>query len=102
MGYIKQEMCSYINTLLYSGKVWQGESLVNQFGESSLIRQTKTIQISIYNCNLLAESIHSPNFSVFAKCSKRVNSPNFSPTKLSRYMVYCGDKFVAQGRKLYL
>jgi len=33
-----------------------------EFGESSLIRQTKTIQISTYNNNLLAESIHSPNF----------------------------------------
>jgi len=33
-----------------------------KFGESSLIRQTKTIQISTYNYNLLAESTHSPNF----------------------------------------
>jgi len=33
-----------------------------EFGESSLICQTKTIQISTYNYNLLAESIHSPNF----------------------------------------
>jgi len=32
-----------------------------KFGKSSLIRQTKTIQISAYNYNLLAESIHSPN-----------------------------------------
>jgi len=33
-----------------------------EFGESSLICQTKTIQISTYNYNLLAESIHLPNF----------------------------------------
>jgi len=32
------------------------------FGESSVIRQTKTIQISTYNYSFLAESIHSPNF----------------------------------------
>jgi len=30
--------------------------------ESSFIRQTKTIQISTYNYNFLAESIHLPNF----------------------------------------
>jgi len=46
-----------------------------EFGESSLIRQTKTIQISTYNYKLFAESIHSLNF--FTKCSKWVNSPNF-------------------------
>jgi len=33
-----------------------------EFGESSMIRQTKTIRISTYNYNLLAESIHLPNF----------------------------------------
>jgi len=33
-----------------------------EFGKSSMIRQTKTIQISTYNYNLLAEYIHSPNF----------------------------------------
>jgi len=33
-----------------------------EFGESSLIRQTRTIQISTYSYNLLAEAIHSPNF----------------------------------------
>jgi len=57
-----------------------------EFGESRAIRQTKTIQIPTYNYNLLAEFIHSPKF--FAKCSKRVNSPNFIPAKLSHYMVY--------------
>ena len=34
-----------------------------EFGESSMIRQTKTIQIFTYNYYLMAESIHSPNFS---------------------------------------
>jgi len=33
-----------------------------EFGESFVIHQTKTIQISTYNYNLLAESIHLPNF----------------------------------------
>jgi len=32
-----------------------------KFDESQAICQTKTIQISTYNYNLLAESIHSPN-----------------------------------------
>jgi len=57
-----------------------------KFGESSFIRQTKTIQISTYNYNLLGESIHLPKF-FFAKCSKQVNLPNFFPAKLSRYTV---------------
>ena len=34
-----------------------------EFGESSVIHQTKTIQIFTYNYYLMAESIHSPNFS---------------------------------------
>jgi len=33
-----------------------------EFGESQMIHQAKTIQISTYNYNLLAESIHLPNF----------------------------------------
>jgi len=33
-----------------------------EFGKSQAIHQTKIIQISTYNYNLLAESIHSPNF----------------------------------------
>jgi len=41
--------------ILYSGKF-------GKFDESFLICQTKTIQISTYNYNLLAKSIHSPNF----------------------------------------
>jgi len=56
--------------LPYSGKVWQVESLAN------LIRQTKTIQISTYNYNFLAESIHLPNFSPNAE-NKYINSLNF-------------------------
>jgi len=53
-----------------------------EFGKSSMICQTKTIQISTYNYNLLAESIHSPNFfrqmvktSKFAKLSHRQTFP---------------------------
>jgi len=57
-----------------------------EFGESSLIRQTKTIQISTYNHNLLAEFIHSPNFFCqMLKTSKFL--PNFIPAKLPRYTV---------------
>jgi len=51
-----------------------------EFGESSLIWQTKTIQISSYNYNLLAESIHLPKFFCLTlKASKFA--------KLSRYMI---------------
>jgi len=63
-------------------------SLVGKFGEfgkSSLIPQTKTIQISTYNYNLLAESIHLPNFfcqilkmSKFAKLSPHQTFPLYS------------------------
>jgi len=57
-----------------------------EFGKSSMIHQTKLIQISAYIYNLLAESIHLPIF--FAKCSKQVNSPpNISTAKLSRYTI---------------
>jgi len=34
----------------------------DEFGGLSMFHQTKTIQMSTYNYNLLAESIHSPNF----------------------------------------
>jgi len=56
---------------------------LGEFSESSMIHQTKTIQISTYNYNLLVESIHSPNF--FAKYSKQINLPNFLPTKLQKH-----------------
>ena len=37
------------NSILpYSGKVWWGGKF-GEFGKSSVIRQTKTIQISMYN-----------------------------------------------------
>ena len=48
--------------LPYSKKVWW-EEFFGEFGESSVIHQTKTTQSSTYNYNLLVESIHSPNFS---------------------------------------
>jgi len=64
-----------------------------EFGKSSLIYQTKTIQISTYNYDLLAESIHICQ-SFFAKYSKRVNSPNFLPAKLSRYTVIVSEHVV--------
>ena len=37
--------------------------IAGKFGELSMIHQTKTIQIFTYNYYLMAESIHSPNFS---------------------------------------
>jgi len=50
-----------------------------------MIRQPKTIQISTYNYNLLAESIHSPNFfcqmlktSKFVKLSPHQTFPLYS------------------------
>jgi len=57
-----------------------------EFGKSSMIRQTKTIQISPYNYKLLAE-IYSFAKLFFAKCSKRVNLPNFCPANL--YSISC-------------
>jgi len=46
----------------FSGVIYHIVGKFGKFGESSLICQTKIIQISTYNYNLLAESIHSPNF----------------------------------------
>ena len=57
-----------------------------EFGELSTIHQTKLV-LTINN--LLADLLICQTF--FAKCSKQVNSPNFPPTKLSRYMV-CATK----------
>jgi len=45
-----------------AGKFRAGRKFGESEGESRMIRQTKTIQISTYNYNLLGESIHSPNF----------------------------------------
>jgi len=51
---------------LYNTGSWgpaaKGYRIAGKFGESRAIHQTKTIQISTYNYNLLGESIHSPNF----------------------------------------
>jgi len=56
-----------------------------KFGESFVIHQTKAMQISTYNYNLLAESIHLPNF--FHQMLKTSKFAKPSPTKLSHYMV---------------
>jgi len=49
-----------------------------EFGKSSVIHQTKTIQISTYDYNLLAEFIHSPNFfHQMLKTSQTFPPPNF-------------------------
>jgi len=60
-----------------------------KFGKSSVIRQTKTIQISTYKYNLLAESIHLPNF--FCQMLKMSKF-----TKLSHYVVYTIENFFPQ------
>ena len=49
--------------------------ILGKFGKSSLICQTKTIEISTYNYNLL--SIYSPNF-----FCQMLNLPNILPAKL--------------------
>jgi len=52
-----------------------------EFGKSFLVCKTKTIQIFTYNYNLLAESIHSPNF-----ICQMIKISKFA--KLFCYMVY--------------
>ena len=56
------------------GKFGGGKSLANLVNWPCMIHQTKTIQISTYN-NLLADILIRQTF--YAKCSKRVNLPNF-------------------------
>jgi len=48
-----------------------------EFSELSLIHQTKNIQISTYNYNLLAESIYSPKF--FRQMLKTIKFANLLP-----------------------
>jgi len=62
-----------------------------EFGESSVIRQTKTIQISTYNYNLLAECNHSPNF--FHQMLKRSKFTKFSPCQT--LLLYGNYNYVA-------
>jgi len=69
---------------------------LGEFGESSVIRQTKTIQISTYNYNILAEFIHSPNFfrqmletSKFAKLSPHQTFPLYGIMILIKGKVKC-------------
>ena len=56
-----------------------------EFGESSVICQTKTIQIFTYNYYLLAEFIHSPNFS----------SPNAHNSEFAK--LFCRQTFPLYG-----
>jgi len=57
---ISQQRCTYLQVSWQA--IYHIARKFGEFGESSLICQTKTIQISTYNYNLLAESIHSSNF----------------------------------------
>ena len=60
--------------LPYSRKVWRGESLVN-LANCPLFTKLKLSKLVLTINNLLADLlIHQLSF---AKCSKRVNSPNF-------------------------
>ena len=61
--------------------------IAGKFGESSMIRQTKAIQISSYNYNLMALSIHQ----TFPRQTlKKSEFAEVSPAKLFRYTVYHG------------
>jgi len=51
-----------MSTYRIAGKFGLVGRKFSEFGKSSLICQTKAIQISTYNYNLLVESSHSPNF----------------------------------------
>ena len=66
-----------------------------EFDESSVIRQTKTIQIFTYNYYLMAESIHSPNFSspnaYNSEIRQTFSPPNFPAIRYLndiQYVVY--------------
>jgi len=67
-----------------------------EFGESFVICQTKTNQISTYNYKLLAESIHSPNFfcqmlemSKFAKLYPCQTFPLYGSMKAVLHVLLC-------------
>ena len=64
-----------------------------EFGKLSVIGQTITINLVLTIDNLLADILNRQI--IFAKCSKRVNSPNFLPAKLSRYTVVSKSLAVA-------
>jgi len=72
-----------------------------KFGESSVIRQTKTIQISTYDYNLLAESIHFPNFfcqmlktSKFTKLYPHQTFPLYSIVKEMAHLIFIERKIM--------
>jgi len=86
-------MCDgYVCLFVHEMKVdkYHIESLAGRkFGELRAIFQTKTIQISTYNYNLLAdESIHSPN----------LFSPNLLRTEFTK--LYAHQTFLLYGRKI--
>ena len=58
-----------------------GGGKFGELGKSSVIRKTKTIQIFTYNYYLMAESIHSPNFS-------SPNAHNSEIRQLSRHQTF--------------
>ena len=71
----------YFNSIPHSGKgVWRGE--VRRIVSDSFAK-LKPSKLVVNN--LLTDLLIRQTF--FAKCLKRVNSPNLSPAKLSHYMV---------------
>jgi len=70
----------------------------DEFDKSWPNPQTKTIQISTYNYNLLAESIHSSNF--ISSNVEIENLPNFNDIKASQYTV-CSTESIDTNTSLY-
>jgi len=80
---------NYLFSIYIAGKF-------GKFGKLPLFCQTKTIQISTYNYNLLAESIHSPNFFCqmfkmckFAKLLPCQTFPLYSTCSMIKSMPAC-------------
>jgi len=70
--------------ILYSRKAWQEESLVN----CERFAKLKPSKFLLNNYNLLAESIHSPNFF----------SPNVLRTEFAK--LYAHQTFLLYGKRL--
>ena len=64
--------------VLYSGKVWQVESLAN-LANCLRFAKLKPSKVVVTINNFMADLFNCQTFS--AKCLKRVNSSNFFPTK---------------------
>ena len=86
---VRQIYCVYNrshrnNKLLYSRKVWRGGKF-DDFGELSVIHQTKTIRLVLTINNLLADLLIHQTF--FCQRLKKSQFTKLSPAKLSCYIV---------------